>query len=97
MRKFTIDNQKKYSNNYDDKPEEACNKIFPQVSKTGMAYVFLWFCSMHGNCLEFHMIPGSEARKDPAAALYTHLATPPKVLFYDFACSLSEYVKNRES
>ena len=97
MRKFTIDNQKKDSNNYDDKPEEACNKIFPQVSKAGMTYLFLWFCPMHGNCLGFHMIPGSEGRKDPAAALYTHLAMPPKVAFYDFACSLSEYVKNRES
>ena len=36
-------------------------------------------------------------RKDPAATLYTHLVTPPKVVFYNFACSLSEYVKNRDS
>ena len=62
-----------------------------------MTYLFLWFYPMHGNCLGFHMIPGSEGRKDPAVALNTHLATPPKVVFYDFACSLSEYVKNRES
>ena len=43
------------------------------------------------------MVPGNEDRKDPAAALYTHLATSSKVLFYDIACSLSKYVKNRES
>ena len=96
MRKFNIDSQNKDSNNYYDKPDESCKKIFPQLSNTGMTYLFLWFCSVHGNCLGFHMIPGSGGRKDPAAVLYTHLATLPKVVLYNFACSLSEYVKNIE-
>ena len=38
-----------------------------------------------------------EGRKDPPAALYTHKALPPKIVFYDQECSVSEYVKNRES
>ena len=62
-----------------------------------MSYLFVWFCPNHGPCLGFHAIPGSAGRKDPAAALYTHKELPPRIVFYDHACSLSEYVKNRES
>ena len=57
----------------------------------------MWFCPRHSHCYGFHIIPGSEGRKDPAAAVYTHMETPPKCIFYDHACSLSEYIKNRES
>ena len=59
--------------------------------------MFLWFCPFHGQCYGFHLIPGSEGRKDVAASLYTHLNEAPKELFCDFACSLSEYNHNRES
>ena len=45
----------------------------------------------------FHVILGSEGRKDASAALYTRAEHSPSVVFYDHACSLSEYVKNRES
>ena len=62
-----------------------------------MTYLFLWFCPRHDHCYEFHIIPCSEGRKDPVAAVYTHMETPPKCIFYDHACSLSEYIKNRES
>ena len=58
---------------------------------------FLWFCPQHGHCLGYHIITGSEGRKDAHASLYTHLHKPPSNIFYDFACSLSEYSKNRES
>ena len=98
VRTFSIDvSNKKKENNFDDKPLDLCTKVFPQVSKKGMTYLFLWFCPRHGHCYGFHIIPGSEGRKDPAAAIYTHMETPPKCIFYDHACSLSEYVKNRES
>ena len=40
------------------------------------------------------MIPG---QKNASASLYCYLEKPPKVVFYDFACSLSEYTQNRES
>ena len=95
---FSIDvSNKKKENNFDDKPFELCTKLFLQVSKKGMTYLFLWFCPRHGHCYGFHIIPGSEGRKDPAAAVYTHMETPPKCIFYDHARSLSEYIKNRES
>ena len=62
-----------------------------------MTYLFLWFSPRHGHCYGFYIIPGSEGRKDPVAALYTHMEIPPKCIFYDHAFSLSEYVKSRES
>ena len=34
MRTFTIDNQERDSNNYNDKPEETCNKIYAQVGSS---------------------------------------------------------------
>ncbi len=43
------------------------------------------------------MIPSSEGRKDPMWSLYSHLETPPYVIFYDFACNFNEYSLNRES
>nr|XP_047137215.1 uncharacterized protein LOC105847614 isoform X3 [Hydra vulgaris] len=96
MRMFSVD---KSSNNnlFDDIPSEICNKLFPQVSKKGVSFLFLWFCPMHGHCYGFHIIPGSEGRKDPHASLYTHLEVAPKNIVYDFACSLSEFCHNRES
>ncbi|XP_047139988.1 uncharacterized protein LOC124815374 [Hydra vulgaris] len=96
MRVFSAD--KSSSNNmFDDVPSEICNKLFPQVSKKGVSFLFLWFCPIHGHCYGFHIIPGSEGRKDPHASLYTHLEVAPENIVYDFACSLSEFCHNRES
>ena len=98
VRTFSIDfSNKKNEDHFDDKPFDLCTKIFPQISKKGMTYLFLWFSPRHGHCYGFYIIPGSEGRKDPAAALYTHMEIPPKCIFYDHAFSLSEYVKSRES
>ena len=95
VRSFPID--KESSKNFDDVPDVSCMKKFPQVSKKGTSYLFLWFCPLHGHCYGYHLIPGSEGRKDAAKSLYSYMENPPEVVFYDFACSLSEYAKNRES
>ena len=95
MRKFSMDDSRK--KNYDDAPTMVCEKKFPNVTKSGSTYLFLWFCPKHGHCLGFHMIPGSEGRKDAHASLYCYAEVAPDVLFYDFSCSLAEYCKNRES
>ena len=60
-------------------------------------FLFLWFCPIRGHCCGFHIINGSEGRKDPASSLFNHLEKSPDVIYYDFVCSLEEYFLNRES
>ena len=84
--------------NYDEQPfvDGVCNKKFPRAHTAGFGYLFLWFCPIHGHAYGFHLIQGGEGHKDPFASLYKYLETPPKDVFYDFACQLSEYCLNRE-
>jgi hypothetical protein len=86
------------TNNFDDTPAEEvlCSKKFPSVSFGGWSHLFLWFCPIHGHCYGFHVIDGSEGRKDPFASAYQYMSEAPRELFYDFACSLNEYCLNRE-
>ena len=93
MRSFPIDKER--SSN--EVPAVRCNKMYPQVSKKGTCYLFLWFCPFHGHCFGYHIIPNAEGRKDPAASLYMFKDKAPEVILYDFACSLDEYARNRES
>ena len=84
------------SNIHDDTPDhEQCSKRYPQISYGGYSYVFFWFCPLHGHCYGYHLISGSEGRKDPYSALYKYCETIPQEIFYDFSCSLSEYALNR--
>ena len=76
--------------------EAPCNKTYPLVSRGVYGYLFLWFCPLHGHCYGFHLIKGGEGRKDPFASLWKFLPNPPKEVFYDFACGMSEYCLNRE-
>ena len=87
------------SDNFDDKPDdgEECSKIYPSVLRGGYGYMYCWFCAMHGHSYGFHLIKGKEGRKDPFYSLYKYLKKAPKMIFYDFACSLSEYALNREA
>lgn len=97
---FEIDQERSAGpDNYDDEPTafERCRKIYPHVSGRGTTFTFFWFCPTHHHCYGFHIIAGSEGRKDPAASLYTHLESAPDDIFYDFACGLHEYTLNRES
>lgn len=84
--------------NHDDIPgvDRPCRKFFPEVSFGGFGYLFLWFCPIHGHSYGFHMIAGSEGRKDPFASLYKYCEEMREHVFYDFACHLSEYCLNRE-
>jgi len=47
--------------------------------------LFLWFCPAHGHCYGFHVIPGSEGRKDPANSLYTFLSLLNSLKYGTFA------------
>lgn len=79
-----------------EKQSIGCTKSFPLVSYGGYGYIFLFFCPYHGHCYGFHIIDGGEGRKDPFSALLKYKPSPPKELFYDFACGMSEYSLNRE-
>lgn len=101
VRSFAADGRTRSKKNYDDDPmpSESCSKDFPdpRASARGTCYSFFWFCPQHHHCYGFHLIPGSEGRKDPHASLYTHLDKPPRSIFYDFGCGYHEYSLNRES
>ena len=49
IRAFTAD-KTSVNNNFYDIPSSVCNKSFPQVSKKGTLYLYLWFCLIHGHC-----------------------------------------------
>ena len=76
--------------------EEECRKKYPMVSFGGYSYILLWFCPLHGHSYGFHLIDGAEGRKDPFCSLLKYKEEMPEELYYDFACSLSEYCLNRE-
>ena len=85
---------KKKAKDTEENPQ--CTKKYPKVSRGGYTNTFLFMCPVHGHCYGFHIIPGSEGRKDPFSALFKYKEEPPQHLFYDFACSFSEYALNRE-
>ena len=74
----------------------TCRKKFVDATKTGMTFLFLWFDPLHGHCYGFHVVPGSEGRKDPFSSAYLYMQQPPSEVFYDFSCQLEEYSLNRE-
>ena len=80
----------------DEGDEEECRKKYPMVSFGGYSYILLWFCPLHGHSYGFHLIDGAEGRKDPFCSLLKYKEEMPEELYYDFACSLSEYCLNRE-
>ena len=95
--KYKINKGKNEIGQFDDKPHtDKCTKDYVKVSKKGFSHCFLWFCPIHGHAYGFHIIHSSEGRKDPFASLYKYMPKAPNHVFYDFACSLSEYCLNRE-
>ena len=97
FRQFSIDKKSTGFGFEDDIGDGTCRKRYPLVTTKATTFLFLWFCPIHGHCYGFHIINGSEGRKDPACSLFNHLEKSPEVIYYDFACSLEEYFLNRES
>lgn len=93
FRTFTVDERSSTI----DAADHACRKKFPVVTTKASTFLFLWFCPIHGHCYGFHIVNGSEGRKDPPCSLFNHLEKPPSIIYYDFACSLEEYFLNREN
>ena len=80
-----------------DTYESTTSEKYPSITLKGSIDIFLWFCLHHGHCYGFHIIDGSEGRKDSATSLISYLKVVPKVIFYNFPYSLEEYRFNRES
>ena len=57
------------------------------------SYGFVQYMGMHMDFISYKVEKGG---KDPFSLLYKYLETPPKDVFYDFACQLSEYCLNME-
>ena len=73
-------------------------KEFLHVSKNVLLYLSLLFCSQHGYCCRFDMIPQAEWRLE--VRLSTSLFRNWKshgTKMYDFCCGLPEYLDNRET
>jgi hypothetical protein len=81
----------------DSKEDGGCNHRFISGShgskRTGG--IFTWFCK-HGVCYGFYVIPGAEGRNDAFSFLYKYFKRAPRVVVYDFACSLQDYCLNRQ-
>ena len=80
---------------HDETPILLCSKNFERA--VGSAYLMFFFCPAHGHCWGFHIINGKEGRKDVHSVIYGYLKRGPKQFFYDFGCSYSEYLLNREA
>ena len=76
--------------------EDTCTKNYTATTQQGWSHLFLWFCPIHGHCYGFHIIKGSEGRKDAFSSAVKYMNKAPRELYYDFSCSLSEYSLNRE-
>ncbi|OXB38426.1 hypothetical protein J007_01805 [Cryptococcus neoformans] len=50
----------------------------------------------HGICLAYQVMPTSEGRDDFFSLLKCFFLVPPKVIVYDFACSLATYCMLRD-
>jgi hypothetical protein len=76
-----------------DAPEDGndCRKPgFKRDRKAGRAagkrMVFCVYCVLHGIFMGYHIIFGSEGRKDPFYAMYMFKPTAPHSTSYDFSC-----------
>ena len=72
-----------------------CRKDYTKTSDQGWSHLFLWFCPIHGHCYGFHIIKGSEGRKDAFASAYKYMPEAPEEIYYDNTCSLFDYCFNR--
>ena len=61
----------------------------------GVIICYICLCPIHGHCYWYHIIDGVEGRKDPFSSIYCYMETAPAEIYYDFACSLYEYLLNR--
>lgn len=76
--------------------KETCRKNFSKIGKHGWGYLFIWSCAEHGHVYGFHLIAGSEGRKDPFSSAIQYMENAPDHIYYDYGCAFSDYCLNRE-
>ena len=77
-RLFCIDNvANRIKNHGDESTTSKCSKKYQSVALKGTGHMFLWFCPKHRHCYGFHIIDGSEGRKDTVNSLIPYLKVAP--------------------
>jgi hypothetical protein len=72
----------------------TCNKHYQRERKKGAGVLVFW-CGTHRRCIGFYVLPSAESPQHVYSILCTRFITLPKVVIYDNACNLAEYVYNR--
>ena len=88
-RMFDMDTRTETKGHYDLPDMSNCTKTYPQLPLKSCVAVLFYFYPIQ----DYHIIDGGEGKKDPSAALYTHLLKAPLKISYDFSCGLEEYVR----
>lgn len=72
----------------------VCNKIYKQPGSLAPGVLY-FFCVEHQHCIGFVILKTAESPKLIAEILLTRFSKAPRIVLYDNACNLSEFVLNR--
>ena len=64
----------------------------PSQVRSQFTVSLLTMSPQHGHCNGWRLLEGAEGCTDPYEILFSYLPEPPKVVMYDNACNLSEWV-----
>lgn len=74
--------------------ERACNKLAKTTGRLGAGCLVFW-CGRHRLCIGWEVLLEQETPKSVWNALASRFPKAPKVVIYDNACNLYDYVHNR--
>lgn len=74
--------------------KKGCTKNYKKVNKLGAGVIF-FYCVEHNTCIGFIILQKAESPKIISQFLLTRFKTMPKVILYDNACNLLEFILNR--
>jgi hypothetical protein len=74
----------------------GCDKLYANYGKKNLTGGLMVVWCTHSIAYGFHCIPSAEGRNDVFSAMMTRWQKAPKLVVYDFACSLGPYCLTRE-
>lgn len=75
---------------------DSCNKYYSSYSATGKTSGMCGFWCNHSIGVGLHFMSKAEGRNDVFSGIYAYWKECPKVIIYDYACSLASYCYLRE-